>query len=100
MVNTALTDVLQGAESQFRRHRVFGFKVGKTLLIVAGCSLLSLSFAGDANSRNAQRDEARSKVQSPKMQARKGLAVPVKREASAEEEPFCVRPFEYPRKAR
>ena len=79
---------------------MLGLKVGKTLLILAGCSLLPLAFVRDANSRNAQRDEARSKVQSPKMQARKGLAVPVKREASAEEEPFCVRPFEYPRKAR
>ena len=79
---------------------MLGFKLGKTLLIVAVCSLLSLSFVGDANSRMAQRDEARSNVQSPKTQSRKRSAAPGKREVSDEEEPFCVRPFEYPRKAR
>jgi hypothetical protein len=79
---------------------LIGFKLGKMLLVFAGCSLLSLSFLGDANARMAQRDEARSHVQSQKLQSRKRGAAPVKREASVEEEPFCVRPFEYPRKAR
>jgi hypothetical protein len=79
---------------------VLGFKVGKPMLILAGCALFSLACLGDAYAREAQRAEARSKAQSQNEQTRKGRAAQVRRKVSAAEEPFCVRPFEYPRKAR
>jgi outer membrane murein-binding lipoprotein Lpp len=79
---------------------VLTFGLQRATLLVAGCILLSLAFVGHAETRDAKLDEARSEVRSQNVQARKRRAAQVKRKASVEEEPFCVRPFEYPRKAR
>ena len=75
-------------------------QLGRRTLILVGCLLLSLAFSRDAAPREAKLDGARSEVRSQNVQARKRRAAQVKRKASTEEEPFCVRPFEYPRKAR
>ena len=75
-------------------------KVGQCMLIVAGCSVLALAFAGGAHSSEGPRDGARNKALTKEVPARKNKTSQVERNASVEEEPFCVRPFEYPRQSR
>mgnify|MGYP001825613819 CR=1 FL=1 len=97
---SAFCDTQPVPDGQCRRRQVLGFEMGRTMLIVAGCALFSLACVADAYARELQRAEAQAKVQSQKEQVRKRRAAQVRRKASAAEEPFCVRPFEYPRKAR
>jgi hypothetical protein len=73
---------------------------GRSMLVAAGCSVLALTFVGEAQSREEPRDGARSKALTKEAPARKDKASQVERNASVEEEPFCVRPFEYPRQSR
>lgn len=79
---------------------MLSLKAGQSMLIVAGCSVLALAFAGGAHSSEGPRDGARSKALIEEGPARKNKASQVERNASIEEEPFCVRPFEYPRQSR
>jgi hypothetical protein len=69
-------------------------KVGRSMLVVAGCSVLALVFVGEAQSREVLRGGARSKALIKEAPAPKDKA------SQLEEEPFCVRPFEYPRQFR
>jgi hypothetical protein len=79
---------------------MLSFKVGQSMLVVAGCTVLALASVGEAQSREGPRDGARSKALIKENPARKSKASRVERNASVEEEPFCVRPFEYPRQSR
>jgi hypothetical protein len=79
---------------------MLGIKVRQSMLVFAGCSVLALEFVGEAPSREATRDGARSKAPIKEAPARKDKAFQVERNALAEDEPFCVRPFEYPRQSR
>jgi hypothetical protein len=79
---------------------MLSLKLGQSILVVAGCSVLALAFVGEAYSREGPSDGARSKALIKEVPAQKNKASQVERNASVEEEPFCVRPFEYPRQAR
>jgi hypothetical protein len=79
---------------------MLSLKVGRSMLVAAGCSILALAFVAEAQSREEPRDGARSKALIKESPARKDKASQVERNASVEEEPFCVRPFEYPRQSR
>jgi len=79
---------------------MLSLKLGQSMLVVAGCSVLALAVVGAAHSREGPRDGARSKALTKEVPARKNKASQVERNASVEEEPFCVRPFEYPRQSR
>lgn len=75
-------------------------KMRRSALVVAACLAMSLAVAGEVYSREGPRDGARSKVLVQKVPARNKKAFQGKRNASVEEEPFCVRPFDYPRQSR
>jgi hypothetical protein len=79
---------------------MLSLKVGQSMLVVAGCSVLALACVGEAHSREGPRDGARSKTLIKEGSERKNKAPQVERNASVEDEPFCVRPFEYPRQSR
>jgi len=79
---------------------MLSLKVRQSILVVAGCCVLALASVGEAQCREGPRDGARSKALIKKAPARKNKASQVERNASVEKEPFCVRPFEYPRQSR
>jgi len=69
-------------------------------MVVAGCFVLALAFVGAAHSREGPRDGAQSKELTKEVPARKNRRSEAELNSSVEEEPFCVRPFEYPRQSR
>jgi hypothetical protein len=74
--------------------------VARRIIYTAVCSILSFAFVEMALAREGAPDGARSKTFAQKVPAQKRKALHKRRNASDEEEPFCVRPFEYPRKSR
>jgi len=74
-------------------------KTCSAVAIIAGCALLSVP-ANSAHAREGLREIQRTKVLTPRASQRKHASVNADKRAKAEYEPFCVRPFEYPRKGR
>ena len=85
---------------------MLGLSGAKPMAIIAGCAVFALVSAGAADAREGLRDGSRTKlvgqhkVIGQQASPRKRRTDNVARRAAAEEEPFCVRPFEYPRQGR
>ncbi len=74
--------------------------LGGATAILVGCAVFLLPPAGQAHARDGVREDARTKASGQKVRAPKRRAVMADKSASAQVEPFCVRPFEYPRGRR
>lgn len=67
---------------------------------LAVCAVFLLSPIGETHARDGLREDARALASGQKSQAPNGKAAKAGRSASTAEEPFCVRPFEYPKGRR
>ena len=73
---------------------------GHSIAFIAGCAVLSLALVGEAPALQDPREGAGTKASAQDAPPVKRQAVRAGRSGSVQEEPFCVRPFEYPRMKR